>query len=66
MVLYLQNDIRGLPSTTGGSHPPCLAGGCHYCEIEGFTVPGAKGTYMPGAVRFLHPDDPEKSDLETR
>ena len=66
MHVALQNDIRGLPSTTCGSHPPCLTGGCHFCDIGGLTIPNAKGTYMPGAVRFLHPDDPKKDELERR
>ena len=65
-AVAMQNDIRGLPSTTCGSHPPCLTGGCHFCDIGGLTIPNAKGTYMPGAVRFLHPDDPKKDELERR
>jgi hypothetical protein len=56
-LAWVQNDIRGIPSTTCGRSPPCKVGGCNGCVLDGFTVKDIPGTFMPGAVRFLAEED---------
>ena len=48
MVAFNMADIRGLPTTTCGSSPPCFVGGCNWCHQPGIRVHGR--TIMPGAV----------------
>ena len=52
-LAWIQNDIRGIPSTTDGRSPPCLQGGCNGCHTEGCTISGYGATIMPG-IRTMY------------
>jgi len=45
------NDIRGLPTCTSGSQPPCYVGSCNWCEVMGQYH--GETTLIPGQVRLL-------------
>ena len=56
VLAWTVNDIRALPLTTCGRHPPCYIGGCNYCIVGGQRHHGR--TVYPGAVRGLPMNHP--------
>ena len=62
MIAWFLNDIRGVPNTCMGKHPPCYVGSCVMCVARG--VQSGKGMVLPGAVRGLPDDHPLRDDYE--
>jgi hypothetical protein len=63
MVAWTANDIRGVPNTTCGAHPPCFRGSCNMCEVTGIRPLKLNTTVLPGAVRALACDDEEADEI---
>jgi hypothetical protein len=66
MIAWTMNDIRAIPTTTCGRHPPCFCGGCNSCIQRGIRLEGQPRTIVPGAVRALGEGHVSQACIYTR
>lgn len=57
VLAWIVNDIRGVPNTGCGSHPPCYVGSCMLCTVRGVRVHAKTAIILPGTVTHLSSDD---------